>query len=83
MLLESQGRECGACQWHVGAADRSAFKAGRIKGYDGGLFTFQDTEFTHEPNPVLLSRLVVIAPEATKLDAVKRNYDGEPKVETM
>jgi tetratricopeptide (TPR) repeat protein len=51
------------------------------KGYDGGQFTFQDTEFGDEPNPVMLSRLVVIAPEGKKLDPVKRNYEGEPKVE--
>jgi tetratricopeptide (TPR) repeat protein len=52
------------------------------KGYDGGLFLFQDADFHEEPNPVLLSRLVVMSPESVKLDPVKRNYDGEPNVET-
>ncbi len=52
------------------------------KGYDGGLFYFQDAEFRQEPNPVLLSRFVVISPESLKLEPVKRNYDGEPVVET-
>jgi tetratricopeptide (TPR) repeat protein len=52
------------------------------KGYDGGIFSFQDSEFNDEPNPVMLSRFVVIAPASVKLDPVKRNYEGDPKVET-
>ena len=52
------------------------------KGYDGGQFLFQDNDFRDEPNPVLLSRYVVITPESMKLDPVKRNYEGDPKVET-
>lgn len=52
------------------------------RGYDGGLFYFQDSDFRQEPNPVMLSRLVVITPESMKLDPVKRNYDGDPAVET-
>ncbi len=52
------------------------------KGYDGGLFLFQDSDFRDEPNPVLLSRFVVLSPESMKLEPVKRNYDGEPRVET-
>ncbi len=56
-------------------------RQGTPKGYDGGLFYFQD-HGGDEPNPVMLSRFVVISPESMKLDPVKRNYDGEPKVET-
>jgi tetratricopeptide (TPR) repeat protein len=52
------------------------------KGYDGGLFYFQDAEFNSEPNPVVLSRMVVISPESMKLAPTKRNYDGDPVVET-
>jgi tetratricopeptide (TPR) repeat protein len=52
------------------------------KGYDGGLFFFQDSEVQDEPNPVMLSRFVVVAPASMKLDPVKRNYEGDPAVET-
>jgi hypothetical protein len=52
------------------------------KGFDGGLFYFQDAEFNDEPNPVVLSRYVVITPESMKLSPTKRNYDGDPVVET-
>lgn len=52
------------------------------KGYDGDVFYFQDFEFNDNPNPVLLSRLVVISPAGMRLDPVKRAYAGEPKVET-
>jgi tetratricopeptide (TPR) repeat protein len=52
------------------------------KGYDGGQFYFQDSEVQDEPNPVMLSRFVVVAPESMKLDPVKRNFDGDAAVET-
>jgi tetratricopeptide (TPR) repeat protein len=52
------------------------------KGYDGGLFYFQDSDVRDEPNPVMLSRFVVVSPASMKLDPVKRNYEGDPAVET-
>jgi tetratricopeptide (TPR) repeat protein len=52
------------------------------KGFDGGLFYFQDADFHDEPNPVVLSRFVVLSPESMKLAPTKRNYDAEPTVET-
>ena len=52
------------------------------RGFDGVSFAFQDTEVRDEPNPVLLSRWVVVSPDSMRLDPVKRNYDGDPKIET-
>ncbi|MHC4492629.1 MAG: hypothetical protein ACYTDU_13495, partial [Planctomycetota bacterium] len=52
-------------------------------GYDGDKFYFQDHELQSDPNPVLLSRLVVIAPKGMKLEPVSRNFGGDPKVEEL
>ncbi|MCG3135323.1 MAG: hypothetical protein HMLKMBBP_02904 [Planctomycetes bacterium] len=53
------------------------------RGWSGDRFFFQDFEFDNEPNPVLLSRLVVVAPEGMKLSPRARNMGGtEPRVET-
>ncbi|MCZ6785205.1 MAG: hypothetical protein O7G30_18045, partial [Proteobacteria bacterium] len=52
-------------------------------GYDGGEFFFQDGELRNDPNPVLLSRLVVIAPKGMKLQPVARNFDGEPQTKEL
>ena len=51
------------------------------RGYDGGVFYFQDPDLNQEPNPVTLSRLVLLAPETMKIEAVLRNFGGEPQVE--
>ena len=53
-----------------------------VKGYDGGAFTFQDSEIDRNPNPVALSRLVVLSPEGMRLEPRKRNFPVDPKVET-
>ena len=50
------------------------------KGYDGGQFFFQDYDFRQQPNPVLLSRFVVIAEEGSVPTWEKRNYAGVPEV---
>lgn len=55
---------------------------GGPKGYDGTKFYFQDFELQQHPNPVTLSRFVVITPAGMNLDVRKRNYDGDPRVET-
>ncbi len=52
-------------------------------GYDGSEFFFQDHELRNDPNPVLLSRLVVIAPRGMKLEPVVRNFDGEPQTKEL
>ncbi len=49
-------------------------------GYDGGQFFLQDFDFRNEPNPVLLSRFVVLTPKDMELDPVPHNYEGEPEV---
>jgi tetratricopeptide (TPR) repeat protein len=48
------------------------------RGYSGDKFLFQDHGFSQEPNAVLLSRLVVIAPESMKLEP--RRHKMEPVV---
>jgi cellulose synthase operon protein C len=48
------------------------------RGYSGDKFLFQDHGFSDEPNPVLLSRLVVISPEGMKLEP--RRHKMEPVV---
>lgn len=57
-------------------------EAATVKGWDGGKFYFQDQDIDQNPNPVLLSRYVVITPESLKIEGRKRNYEGDPKVET-
>ncbi|MCZ6707465.1 MAG: hypothetical protein O7A71_05920, partial [Chloroflexi bacterium] len=52
-------------------------------GYDGSEFFFQDRELRNDPNPVLLSRFVVIAPKGMKLEPVVRNFDGEPQTKEL
>ncbi|MHC4817567.1 MAG: hypothetical protein ACYTF8_05900, partial [Planctomycetota bacterium] len=52
-------------------------------GFDGGQFYFQDYELRRDPNPVLLSRFVVIAPRTMKLEPVPRNLGAEAKVEEL
>lgn len=49
------------------------------KGYDGGQFFFQDFQFRQQPNPVVLSRFVVIADEGNVPEWEKRNYEGDPE----
>ncbi len=49
-------------------------------GYDGGQFYFQDFEFRRSPNPVLMSRYVVLVLDDMKVEWTKRNYDEEPDV---
>jgi tetratricopeptide (TPR) repeat protein len=49
------------------------------KGYDGGQFFFQDFEFRQQPNPVLLSRWVVISDADDVPTWEKRNYEGDPE----
>ncbi len=53
--------------------------AGR-QGYEGGQFFFQDFEFRQNPNPVLLSRDVVVSDEGHELPVSKHNYAGDPAV---
>jgi tetratricopeptide (TPR) repeat protein len=60
----------------------AANERGTAKGYSGDKFYFQDFEVQQNPNPVLLSRFVVLTPEGMKLDPRKRNYEGDPKVES-
>ena len=52
------------------------------QGYDGGQFFFQDYDFRGDPNPVLKSRWVVLAPEGMKVPHKHRNGMAEPVVET-
>ena len=52
------------------------------KGWDGGQFYFQDFELDQNPNPVRLSRYVVLSPEAMRLQGRKRNFAAEPQIET-
>lgn len=57
-------------------------EAASPKGYAGDKFYFQDFEVQQNPNPVLLSRFVVLTPDGMKLSPRKRNYDGEPRTES-
>lgn len=53
-------------------------------GYDGGKFYFQDYDLGSNPNPVLLSRLVVLSPEGMKLDPTARNFGSDgPRTEQV
>lgn len=49
--------------------------------FDGSKFYFQDHELRGNPNPVLLSRWVVISPKDMKLDPVARKFPEGPKTE--
>ena len=53
------------------------------KGFDGGGFYFQDHDLGRNPNPVLLSRYVVLTPPGMDLDPSTRNYHEDPKVEEL
>lgn len=54
--------------------------AGR-RGWQGTGFWFQDTEIDQNPNPVTLSRLVLLTPDGMRLTPRKRNFAAAPRVE--
>lgn len=75
-----EGLEPGTVVDHRFATFESASPRG---GYDGGKYYFQDYELQRDPNPVLLARMVVIAPQDMRLTPAPHNFDGEPRVEEL
>lgn len=52
-------------------------------GFDNQKFYFQDFQFRDNPNPVQLSRWVVISPEDMTLEPRTRNYRAEPETREL
>ncbi len=52
------------------------------RGFSGDRFTFQDSDFEDEPNPVLQSRFVLLTPEGMTLSPKRHLMDADPVVET-
>lgn len=52
------------------------------RGYSGDRFYFQDPDVRSEPNPVLMSRLVILTEAGTTLAPKRHMMDADPVVET-